>query len=235
MFAEKKGVGSEAVQEKVLSHGGPTFSGTQAEKVKFHDDKSQYTGVYAHGGPTNVDQIAPTTSFGQMSIQEETKEAPKKTKKATTATQPAGSLKEVFQGFTAGAADMDGKTFAKMAKDCKILDKALTATDIDLIFAKVKDKTARKITYEQFVKGIHECATKKKISFDDLEAAICAHGGPVFHGTQADKVKFHDDKSLYTGVYAQGGPSTVDAGSGMISDISQLCDRTSADVRGVKK
>jgi len=40
---------------------------------------------------------------------------------------------------------MDGKTFAKMAKDCKILDKNLTATDIDLIFAKVKDKAARKI------------------------------------------------------------------------------------------
>jgi len=45
---------------------------------------------------------------------------------------------------------MDGKTFAKMAKDTKILDKALTATDIDLIFAKVKDKTARKINYAQF-------------------------------------------------------------------------------------
>jgi hypothetical protein len=27
----------------------------------------------------------------------------------------------------------------------------------------------------------------------------------------------------------------VDAGKGNISDISQLCDRTSADVRGVKK
>jgi len=45
---------------------------------------------------------------------------------------------------------MEGKTFAKFAKDCKILDKALTATDIDLIFAKVKDKTARKINYAQF-------------------------------------------------------------------------------------
>ena len=42
---------------------------------------------------------------------------------------------------------MDGKAFAKMAKDCKILDKLLTATDIDLVFAKVKDKAARKITY----------------------------------------------------------------------------------------
>lgn len=60
-------------------------------------------------------------------------------------------------------------------------------------------------------------------------------GGPVFTGTKAEAVKYHDDKSLYTGVYGQGGPSTVDAGKGMISDISQLCDRSGADVRGVKK
>jgi len=38
LFAEKKGVGSEDVQEKVLSHGGPSFKGTKAEAVKYHDD-----------------------------------------------------------------------------------------------------------------------------------------------------------------------------------------------------
>lgn len=129
---------------------------------------------------------------------------------------------------------MDGKTFAKMAKDCKILDKKLTATDMDLIFAKVKAKTARKITYAQFENGIGECAAKKGISAEALVEKICSVGGPVYTGTKADNVKYHDDKSLYTGVYAQGGPTTVDAGNGMISDISQLCDRTSADVRGVK-
>jgi len=55
----------------------------------------------------------------------------------------------------------------------------------------------------------------------------------VFSGTKADAVKYHDDKSLYTGVYAAGGPSNVDAGNGMISDISQLCNRGDADVRGI--
>jgi hypothetical protein len=133
---------------------------------------------------------------------------------------PAGSLEEVFLGFTGGANDMDGKTFAKMAKDTKILDKNLTATDIDLIFAKVKDKAARKINLTQFISGIEHCAAKKKITFEALQEKILAVGGPVFTGTKTDHVKFHDDKSLYTGVYAQGGPSTVDAGSGMISDIS---------------
>ena len=45
-----------------------------------------------------------------------------------------------------------------------------------------------------------------------------------------------NDKSQYTGVYARGGPTTVDAGrGGMVSDISQTCDRSAADVRGVKK
>ena len=42
---------------------------------------------------------------------------------------------------------MEGKSFAKLAKDCKLLDKKLTATDIDLIFAKVKDKSERRITF----------------------------------------------------------------------------------------
>jgi len=150
-------------------------------------------------------------------------------------TNPASSLDEVFHGFTGGANEMDGKTFAKMAKDTKILDKNLTATDIDLIFAKVKDKAARKINFTQFLKGVEECATKKKITFEALEQKILSVGGPVFTGTKVDSVKFHDDKSLYTGVYANGGPTTVDAGKGAISDISQLCDRSAADVRGIKK
>lgn len=97
---------------------------------------------------------------------------------------------------------MEGKTFAKMAKDCKILDKALTATDIDLIFAKVKDKAARKINYTQFQEGIKACAAKKKTTFEALSASLCATGGPVFTGTKAEAVKYHDDKSLYTGVHA---------------------------------
>ena len=119
-----------------------------------------------------------------------------------TASEPAGSLEEVFLGFTNNAAEMDGKTFAKLAKDTKILDKNLTATDIDLVFAKVKDKAARKITQTQFVTAIEQCAAKKKSTFEQLSQTICAVGGPVFTATKADKVKFHDDKSLYTGVYA---------------------------------
>ena len=61
---------------------------------------------------------------------------------------------------------MDGKVFAKVAKDCKILDKKLTTTDVDIIFAKVKDKSGRKITLAQFKEAIKLFADKKKISYE---------------------------------------------------------------------
>ena len=53
----------------------------------------------------------------------------------------------MFDSFNGKEKTMEGKVFAKMAKDCKLLDKKCTATDIDLIFAKVKDKSERRITF----------------------------------------------------------------------------------------
>jgi hypothetical protein len=49
---------------------------------------------------------------------------------------------------------MEGKQFAKLVKDTGLLDKKLTTTDVDLIFAKIKDKAARKITYPEFEMGL---------------------------------------------------------------------------------
>ena len=47
---------------------------------------------------------------------------------------------------------------------------------------------------------------------------------------QADKVKLHDDKSQYTGVYKRGGPSMVDKPN---MGLDKICNRSKADVRGV--
>jgi len=80
--------------------------------------------------------------------EEEKKDSAKKEKLVAVKHEAAGSLEEVFLGFSGGQPELDGKTFAKLSKDCKLLDKKLTATDIDLIFAKVKDKAARKINYK---------------------------------------------------------------------------------------
>ena len=118
--------------------------------------------------------------------------------------------------------EMDGRELAKLCKDCKLLNKKITTTDVDIAFAKVKAKGARKITYDQFVNAINIFADKEKIPHAEYHAKIAAAQGPVFHGTEADAVKWHDDKSTYTGVYAQGGPTNVDVGTGgKVCDLSQ--------------
>merc|ERR1711988_960898 len=45
-------------------------------------------------------------------------------------------------------------------------------------------------------------------------------GGPVLHATHAENVRFHDDKSTYTGTHARGGPESVAVGTGSAADQS---------------
>merc|ERR1712079_459030 len=59
---------------------------------------------------------------------------------------------------------------------------------------------------------------------------VAASQGPILRGTAAENVRLHDDTSTYTGVYAQGGPTTVDEDT----SLNNLLDRSDADVRGVK-
>jgi len=147
------------------------------------------------------------------------------------------TLESVYKSYCAGKPELESKQFSKLVKDCKLTDKkSFTINDVDIVFAKVKSGKLKTITFPEFKKAVAEIAAKKKTTPEKIEEAILAHGGATYSGTKADYVKFHDDKSTYTGVYAKGGPTTVDAGrGGMVSDISQTCNRSAADVRGVVK
>jgi len=57
-------------------------------------------------------------------------------------------MEEVFKSFCAFGAEkggaaplMDGAKFAKLFRDLKLLDKHVTATDVDIVFSKVKPKS----------------------------------------------------------------------------------------------
>ncbi|CDJ38283.1 hypothetical protein, conserved [Eimeria tenella] len=148
------------------------------------------------------------------------------------------SLEEAFRVYTKGAAEMDGRTFGKMLKDCGVLSSSkMTAVDADLIFAKVKDKGSKKISFLQFQEALKLVAAKKGMDLQTLQQKLAAEGseGPILTGTKADNVRFHDDKSTYTGVHKMGGPTTVDDGRVQFNDLSKFCDRSEYDIRGVKK
>lgn len=106
---------------------------------------------------------------------------------------------------------------------------------------------AVRLTFAEFEVALGLAAQKKKQSVDQLLEKMSL--GPEFKGTQMEAVRFYDDKSTFTGVHAHGGPSTVDKkGRGTFSDpasnqatgasqitLSDICDRSSADVRGINK
>ncbi|KAM4614051.1 tubulin polymerization-promoting protein family member 3 isoform 1-T2 [Discoglossus pictus] len=78
------------------------------------------------------------------------------------------SLEESFKKFAiygdtkATGQEMTGKNWSKLCKDCKVTDgKTVTGTDVDIVFTKVKGKTARVINYEEFKKGLEELSVKK--------------------------------------------------------------------------
>lgn len=125
-------------------------------------------------------------------------------------------MEDIFKNFCSfgdkGAAPMmDGAKLAKLSRDCKLLDKNLTSTDVDIIFTKVKAKTERKITYHQFEEALKMMAEKKypgdEGGLDKLKALISEAKGPELHGaTKAVKSSAVDrltDTSKYTGTHKE--------------------------------
>lgn len=108
---------------------------------------------------------------------------------------------------------LDGPRFAKFAKDSKLLDKTnLTATDVDLIFAKSKAKTERRINFDQFRVALSMMAEKKypNLSGDEAFAALAkkviSAQGPTANATQTATGGIYDkltDSSLYTGSHKE--------------------------------
>lgn len=126
----------------VHAKGGPST----VDRNNVHDISQTLdrSGADVRGINHNLGDIEAVTHKVAGVVIEEEKKASKPKKKAAVSTEQhptasANNLEEVYQRFTAGSGgEMDGKTLAKFAKDCKILNTKLTSTDIDLIFAKVK-------------------------------------------------------------------------------------------------
>jgi hypothetical protein len=138
---------------------------------------------------------------------------------------------EAFASFGgAHSKEMDNSHFSKMMKECGLIDKVFTTTDVDMLFTKVKAKGERKITFQQFVDSVIPAIAAKKGLTEEQVAERIGGAAPQSSGTKAEATRFHDDKSAYTGVYKAGGPTNVDRNAGNLSGVVDR--RVDADVRG---
>jgi len=116
---------------------------------------------------------------------------------------PLGA-EDVFTSFCGGSQnDLDGRGFAKLCKDCGLVDKAFTPTDADILFTKVVPTGKRRIDYQLFESALVLVAEKKGVEVDEVARTVRTSSGPVMNATQMDNVRLHDDKSTYTGRHAR--------------------------------
>ncbi|CAE7947347.1 ARF1 [Symbiodinium sp. KB8] len=246
LIAERRGCSQEDVMQRVADGAGPALEGTKAEAVRFHDDKTTYTGTHARGGPESVPKgyghvpqsMKPRRSLSRTSsgacalpnllgastgsssgLERKLSRTGSNgwirpltpLEKAATIgrREGCGLLENVFEAYCSpGQTEMDGKGFAKLMKDSKIVGTRFTTTDADLTFAKVVSKGLRRIDFLQFKAALLIVAEKKNVEAGDIfEAVARQFAGPQLCGTRTESVRFHDDISTYTGVHANGGPA----------------------------
>lgn len=131
-------------------------------------------------------------------------------------------LEVVFDSYCgADKTDMDGKSFAKLMKDSRVIDRRFSAADADIAFAKAVPKGQRRIDLQGLKTALLFVADKKGVQAGDVFAAVAGQGaGPNHSGTRVEPVRFHDDPSTYTGVHAIGDLESAPKGKGTVTRIA---------------
>lgn len=103
---------------------------------------------------------------------------------------------------------MSNWTFCKLILQSKL---HVTRIDIDLIFAKVKTRGIRSITFNQFMHGLDAISQKLNESLDEVRNKIINSGSPK--NTKVTKTQFvrhYDDRKSWTGTAKKGGIKVID-------------------------
>mmetsp|Transcript_13817 Transcript_13817/g.23764 ORF Transcript_13817/g.23764 Transcript_13817/m.23764 type:complete len:313 (-) Transcript_13817:233-1171(-) len=94
-------------------------------------------------------------------------------------------LRKVYSRFATfgnrtggGPVLMDSRSCQKLAKDCGLVGRVLTTTDIDLIFAQCKTKGKQRIDFNQFVDCTRHWASKLRQSHAEIVLKIIQSSGP---------------------------------------------------------
>jgi len=173
--------------------------------------------------PPPTPNLLPSRSSSRSSVESRSSSRPVSPCSQLGLRDGTGSLLEVaFENYSLGR-DMDGKSFAKVLKDSRLLDRKLTAGDVDIIFVKAAGKGQRRIDLQQFRSALILIAEKKGVDGGIIFEAVCRQAaGPQLVGTKTEAVRFHDDKNTYTGVHVNGGPDSVPTGRGTSTQLAGM-------------
>lgn len=186
LIADKRNLIVEEIHELVAS-GEVSSNATVADAVRFHDDKSLYTGASGF-------HVRGRDKGGGVS--------PRPPRESDYDVGPPGNWDPVLVTFASFDKDNNGlnnREFVKLCEDSGLIEGKLNKGDVDIIFMKMKE---RRLGPEKFKEALAEVAEKKKQQLSDIQEMVGDCLGPVVRATVPDDVRFHDDKSTYTGIHA---------------------------------
>jgi len=198
LIAGKRNVTNKDIQDIVADSSGPVLKGTEAEAVRFHDDKSNYTGTHAQN------EVHAGVQGPAVNRHDKMKEDKEKAMAANAADEDDWSeVSRVFKCFAGENESLEGKEFYNMCLSINSLVRGkFIKEDIDSVFAGVVARGQHSIGFEQFQDAVRGIALKKDEAIHVTQACFARSKGPTMHGTtEAEYVKFHDDKDTYTGTH----------------------------------
>lgn len=131
------------------------------------------------------------------------------------------SMRNTFEAFAAFGASgrsskhshvlrkhfLDGFRFSKLCKDSNIVSRRENQKeDADIAFSKCVPANSKKMDFDHFLVAITRLSVAVRLSLSEVYKRVATCPGPSSTCTKASYVKLHDDKTLFTGVYARGGP-----------------------------
>jgi len=198
-IARRKGVPTSFVQMCVADRRGRRDEhATNPDFVKFHDDRSTYTGTHTE----NENHKA----MGARHKREEERHnrlAQEWDGKEPLNREEWSQVETLFPRFCTDRGSeggMTGRDFNQLCQDCNILGAKFATNDVDIIFAKVK-KGRLHIDFATFLEAMSHVSAQTGKSPSKLKELILKTGGPKFNATKADDVRLHNDPSTYTGIH----------------------------------
>ncbi len=140
----------------------------------------------------------------------------------TSSTTPFSNNATCDQAPSPMKMEMDSKQFLKLCKDSGLVTNPATAVAADLCFAKAKSRGARRLSFADFLVALALLAQEKKCAEGEVLARVAACTGPRRTSTTTPEYTRLALKETFTGVYARGGPKTVDDGA---PDLAKLLSR----------
>ncbi|KAG2464926.1 NU153 protein, partial [Polypterus senegalus] len=218
-----------AFGSSVAAASGPAAGGFQFGSTSSFGESN--SGVFAFGGnpgaststakssPPGGFQFSQTPTFNIGAMAENKNPDSNGTSETGSVSNEIGELEEAFRKFAvhgdtrATGRELNGKNWSKLCKDCGIIDgKNITITDVDIVFSKVKNKSGRTITFEQFKEALQELAEKRFKEKTGEEAVqqvykMIEGKGPVVSGitvaVDSPTVSRLTDTSKFTGSHKE--------------------------------